>query len=115
MRRSLAALALGAALLLTSAPLGAFAQGTSDGQAAAPQTSVPQTSVKPKRTKAKPNPAPAEAAAGTATEAPAKKPRSEAQKARDEKLKSCNAEYRASGQKGREAHKTFMSQCMKKT
>ena len=129
MRQSLTALAFATtALILAAGSHDVLAQGTTAAPAAtAAPPAVPQGTAKPrvrrKAAAAAPSGTAAPGASGatgpagatTATEAPAKRQPSAAQKAQQDRMRTCNAEWKASGQTGRAAHKTFMSECLKKT
>ena len=95
MRRLLSAIMLSTVLGLAS--YAASAQGTGT------QSSKPSTSPSARSTTAP---------AATATKS--KEP-SAAQKAQQEKMKTCSAEWKASGKKGKAAHTAFMKECLQKT
>ncbi len=109
MRNLLAAAALGLVLATLSLPVTAVAQGTAGPAGSSAQTAQPgQPDTTPARRRSR------KAASAAAGEAPAKKEPSPKAKAQREKMRTCAAEWKASGQKGRAAHNAFMKECLKK-
>ena len=108
MRNLLAAAALGLVLASASSPITAVAQGTTGQPGSSAQTARPaQPDTTPARRRSK-------AASTDAGEAPAKKEPSPKAKAQRDKMRTCAAEWKASGQKGKAAHEAFMKACLKK-
>ena len=109
MRNLLAAAALGLVLASASSPVTAVAQGAAGQPGSSAQTAQPaQPDTTPARRRSR------KAASPAAGEAPAKKEPSPKAKAQRDKMRTCAAEWKASGQKGRAAHNAFMKECLKK-